>query len=659
MSCLPSPLRTFFAMLIGTAACAPLAAQVPVSQPATPRPPVGRADDNAVTAAEDAFGSTVGRESIGIYSNFQVRGFTPATAQNLRIEGLYFNNQSFLSQRLIRSSTVRVALSALGYPFPAPTGIVDYRLRKPGDQRVVSVVSGLADYAAPFVEVDALVPLTERLGVVAGASVGHEEYFDGADATYIRAAVVPRWRPTDAIEIVPFASYTVGLGEETVPTLVTTGTFAPPEVARRRYFGPRWARKDSASGTSGVLAKLRIGDNLALAAGGFHSFSSVRRNFADVYLIAADGTASERVIADPAQYREAFSGEVRASRSVPDGDRLHIVHASFRARERRNRFGGSAPAIMTGETRPLGTPSPIVEPPSFAYREQNRDRLDQFTGGLAYEGRWKGVGELILGVQRTQFEKRAVLAGGTRSAIQDSLWLYNAAVAVTPTSRLSLYAGYTRGLEESGIAPDNAANRLEVLPPIRTSQRELGLRYQTASGIRATAGLFDVRKPYFSNDPDNRFRELGEVRHRGAELSVAGSPVKGLSVIAGAVLMQPRVRGQEVDAGIVGERPIGQAGTILRGNVDYALPFAKGWSLNAAVGHTGDRAVSRDNALIVASYSVVDLGARYAFRLSDSPAQFRIAVSNVMNSYFFDIYGANAFGITDGRRVAAYLSVDL
>ena len=350
---------------------------------------------------------------------------------------------------------------------------------------------------------------------------------------------------------------------------------------------------------------------------------------------------------------------MRASRSIPDGDRLHIVHASFRARERRNRFGGSAPAIVTGEARPLGTPSPLSEPARFAYREQNRDRLDQLTGGLAYEGRWKGVGELILGVQRTRFEKRAVLAGGVESAIEDSLWLYNAAVAVTPTSRLSLYAGYTRGLEGSGTAPDNAANRLEVLPPIRTSQRELGLRYQLAPSIRPTAGLFDVRKPYFSNDPDNRFRELGEVRHRGAELSLAGSPLKGLSVIGGAVLMQPRVRGQEVEAGIVGDRPIGQAGTILRGNVDYALPFAKAWSVNAAVGHTGSRAVSRDNALIVAPYTAIDLAARYGFRLSDNPAQFRVAVSNVTNSYFFDIYGANAFGITDGRRIAAYLSVDL
>ncbi|GGI80661.1 TonB-dependent receptor [Polymorphobacter multimanifer] len=630
----------------------------PLLRPVPTTSGTGRSGENAVTAAEDAFGFTIGREAIGIYSSRQVRGFSPSTAQNLRIEGLYFDNQAFVSQRLVQGSTVRVGFSALGYPFPAPTGIVDFGLRKPGNQRIVSVVGGLADYAAPFVEVDALIPFTEHLGVAAGISAAHEQYFDGANAVYLRAAISPRWQPVEGVEIIPFVSITRGLGEETVPTLVTTGNFAPPEVRRRRYFGPDWASKDSANGTSGLVAKVRVGDNLALAFGGFHSFVALDENFADIFVIGADAGAVERVIADPAQYREAFSGEFRASRSFPDGNRLHIVHASLRARERRNRYGGTAPAIVAA-ARPLGEKSPLAQPAVHEFGIQNRDRLDQVAGGVAYEGRWKGVGELILGVQRTRFEKRAALASGAESAIEDELWLYNAAIAVTPTERMSFYVGFTRGLEESGIAPDNAANRLEVLPPIRTRQVDLGIRYRLGDSLRFTAGLFDVRKPYFSNDPQNRFRQLGEVRHRGAELSLSGTPVKGLNLIVGAVLMAPRVTGVEVDAGVVGTRPVGQAGTILRGNLDYVLPFAPGWSVNAGVNHSGSRAASRDNMLIVDAYTIVDLGARYQFKLGTSPAQFRLALSNVADTYYFDINGANAFGITDGRRLSAYLSVDL
>ena len=60
-----------------------------------------RADDNAVTAAEDAFGATIGNESIGIYSARRVRGFSPVEAGNVRIEGLYMDRQGTLPPRLV------------------------------------------------------------------------------------------------------------------------------------------------------------------------------------------------------------------------------------------------------------------------------------------------------------------------------------------------------------------------------------------------------------------------------------------------------------------------------------------------------------------------------------------------------------------------------
>ena len=39
-----------------------------------------RADENAVTAADDAFGTKVGSQSIGLYDSEHVRGFSPRAA---------------------------------------------------------------------------------------------------------------------------------------------------------------------------------------------------------------------------------------------------------------------------------------------------------------------------------------------------------------------------------------------------------------------------------------------------------------------------------------------------------------------------------------------------------------------------------------------------
>src|SRR3954447_6573988 len=82
-----------------------------------------RSDENAVTQAEDAFGFSVGRESLGIYNAGNARGFSPSAAGNLRIEGLYYDQQSGIPDTLLDSTSIKVGLSAQGYPFAAPSGI--------------------------------------------------------------------------------------------------------------------------------------------------------------------------------------------------------------------------------------------------------------------------------------------------------------------------------------------------------------------------------------------------------------------------------------------------------------------------------------------------------------------------------------------------------
>src|SRR4051812_14595775 len=83
-----------------------------------------RVEDNAVTAADDAFGTSVGTQAIGLYDAEGVRGFSPKDAGNLRIEGLYFDQQTFEANRcLVAGQSVRVGLAAQAFDFPAPTGI--------------------------------------------------------------------------------------------------------------------------------------------------------------------------------------------------------------------------------------------------------------------------------------------------------------------------------------------------------------------------------------------------------------------------------------------------------------------------------------------------------------------------------------------------------
>jgi len=116
----------------------------------------------------------------------------------------------------------------------------------------------------------------------------------------------------------------------------------------------------------------------------------------------------------------------------------------------------------------------------------------QWTAGIANEGRWQGVGELSIGVQKTNYRKRIGLPDRDPVSTEASPFLFNVTAAAEITPRLIAYAGYVTGLEESGIAPDNAANRNEALPAIKTSQRHAGLRYAITPDFKLVAGVFDV-----------------------------------------------------------------------------------------------------------------------------------------------------------------------
>ena len=63
-----------------------LAGLLTASAMAVPPTWAQRTDDNAVSSADDAFGSSIGDEEVGIYSPYRARGFSPVDAGNVRID---------------------------------------------------------------------------------------------------------------------------------------------------------------------------------------------------------------------------------------------------------------------------------------------------------------------------------------------------------------------------------------------------------------------------------------------------------------------------------------------------------------------------------------------------------------------------------------------
>jgi iron complex outermembrane receptor protein len=615
-----------------------------------------RAGENAVTSAEDAFGSSIGRETIGLYSSGSVRGFSANAAGNARIEGLYFDPVWQPNARMRRSLTIRVGLSAQGYPFPAPTGIVDYALRRPGDAPSGSFYASADTYGSLVTEIDAVVPITDTLSVAGGGGLYRNSFYNDTEGKQHIEGVTALWRPTPAIEIQPFWGRSDIYDDEFGPNFIPAGSFLPPRVARRRFLGPEQPKYRSTAVIYGGLARFDFGPNWQLRAGLFRTFFDDRRTGANLMLdLQPDGSARQLFILDPPSRLASTSGELRLTRRFEDGPRLHQVHLNIRGRDRRRRYSGSA-LIDLGATR-IDRPVPPLLPP-FTFSEQTIDEVRQWTGGIAYEGRWRNVGELSFSLQRTDYRKSVARPGLPLVSTESSPWLYSLAAAAYLTDRIALYAGYTRGLEESGVAPNSAVNRNEALPAILTNQRDAGIRWTIRPGLRLVAGLFDVRKPYFELDAASRFTLLGDVRHQGVELSLSGQLTPRLSVVAGGVLLRPRVTGEGVTLGRVGPHPVGQPTRTLRLNADWRPLWLPGLSLDFGIVHAGRRPSTRDNLVSLPARTLVDVGGRYAFRLARNNASLRLAVSNLTNVYGFDLRGSGAYDLIPGRVASASLAVD-
>ncbi len=600
-----------------------------------------KTDNNAVTAAEDAFGKSVGDQSIGIYSDTSVRGFSPIDAGNVRIEGLYFDLQGNVNSRLVTGSTVRVGISAQGYNFPAPTGVIDYDLAKPGDKLLTSVQLTKTPWKGFSAELDVQIPLIAgKLGIAAGVDRFHQGTQFGTVNDNVSTAVALHYAPRPGIEITPFWSHTRDWGDEALPIIYTRGLTLPKRAPRNNFTGQSWAVYNGVQSNYGVVARADP-FGLDVRLGVFHSQYRIESDVADLeFGTKADGTvARRRFVFSGGDTGESTSGELRVGKTFTEGTRRHVFTASVRARQQDRNYGGEDFVDFFNSRSDV----PVrYDRPAFTIGAKSRDRVTQRTFGLSYEGKWLNVGELTLGIQKTRYKKSVV----------DSPVLVSAAGAVYVTPRLAAYAGYTRGLEEAPVAPSNAINFQQAPPAIRTEQKDAGLRWKIGDSVTAVAGVFDVSKPYFNTTDDNLlFRRLGDVRHRGIEFSIAGKVAPGLSMVLGNLLIDQKLSD--------GQRPIGATArkTIL--SLNYRLPKNPALSFDYYFDSTSSRTANATGSLRIPSRALVNLGMRYRLKISDRPVLVRALVSNITNTFGWNVSESGGFTPNGTRRFTLSISADI
>src|SRR5215813_7867346 len=305
-----------------------------------------RANENAVTAAAVAFGTVVGSQTIGLYSPTNARGFSPTQAGNLRIEGLYFDQQSQQSNPYLFSGyDMRVGIAAQSYAFPSPSGIADYTLRAPGDRLLASTVliRGPLDIASA--EIDAQLPVVNdmlSIGLIAAAERGFD--YNYALISNRRAvSLLLRFRPGSGTEVMPFVGYIHNTEWKEAPLVFADGTHPLPLFDEQHLPTQSWTNWRWNQLTAGVIARVSMANGWSLRAGLFRSTDENYRNFNPLFLEPMpNGIADQVMDVAPGRIATSYSGDLRVTRTKANGNHRRELTFAVRGRHVERNFGGDS-----------------------------------------------------------------------------------------------------------------------------------------------------------------------------------------------------------------------------------------------------------------------------------------------------------------------------
>ena len=614
------------------------------------------ASDNVIIVAEDAFGLTLGTETIGLYDQNQVRGFSPQIAGNARIDGLYFDQQAPLSNRTLEGSTIRVGISALGYPFPAPTGIVDYDLRHAGDKPALTAVADLGPFNSRGLDLDGQLPIAAlNLRVPVGVSYRINAGLPDYTQQIVSVGVAPQWTPTQGLALRAFWDWQ-RISRDRVAPLFFMGTSSLPPQTPASYLGQDWATGKSFHENYGATAKAELGPRWSLRAGIFRSVNDSPIGYADLFAnTQPSGTSDHQLIGYPDQRTSSTSGDVQLVGRFGEGVWRHEVVLSLRGRDVLARYDGADVQDIGTALIGLGVQVPR---PNFTYGPLTRDDNQLWAAGVAYHGRWAQLGEFSAGIERVDYLKSVTLPGDATVRRTDEPWRFYGIIAINLLKGADLYAGYTQGVEDSGVAPSDAANRGEILPATLTWQVDAGLKYAVTPSVKLIAGVFDVHKPYFNLGAANYYVDLGSQNHRGYEFSIAGEIVPDLNVVAGLEVLNAQVAASPSASVPVGPLSVGQNKHLAQINLDYRFQWWHAVSVDATFYSYGRRPANLDNSVSLPSTQSVDVGARYRFAMFQAPATLRFLIQNVGNVYSWALTDSAGFSPAPRRSAQIYLTAD-
>jgi len=225
------------------------------------------------------------------------------------------------------------------------------------------------------------------------------------------------------------------------------------------------------------------------------------------------------------------SGKLRAGKT--EHDLTLAVDRAWRAREAA-KSGGTVYNLGTGNIY-----TGIINQhtaPTTAYEEAMNNKTS-IKGISLVDTITINKWDVLLGVHHHSANVKAynLSTGRVSSSVDSSATTPTVALTYRPTKDTSVYVSHAEYFDVGSVVGASYKNRGEILPPAKTKQNEIGVKYANKD-VLYTLAFFDITQANnieVMRGADKYQLQDGEERHRGVELGVTGKIAPKWSLAAG------------------------------------------------------------------------------------------------------------------------------
>jgi len=593
---------------------------------------------------------------VGWYQDFQIRGFPLDLASGIKINGLSAAGEQLIALENKDAVEFLHGVDADEVGVASGGGLVNYVTKRPAGVRILNLATDQRGTFYADLDLGGFWGAQQQFGIrtnLAGENM--RSYVHGANGTREFGGVAADWKINASTYLKGDFDYQHVVQRSVGGYQLLGGTTVPVDVSPDVMLGyQQWAKPNTYDDfnasvrldhnisnrwrffVAGDYSHTLLDDNIAWPYGCYYA-ASCASGSTPPYFFSPTGDYDVYDYRSPGELRINDQFEALLQGQVKTGPVTHDVAIGTSLQRRSVNLPAAEYTYVGTENiyQPEQTLLPSTDQPGPVTLAEDTHQY-----------------ALIL-ADHIRLPKRIdMTVGGQYDALHDFLypsktvWLPQYSLSYRPIPEVLLYGNYSVALSLGLQAPFWATvNPSAFLAPFFTRQAEAGIKYQPGSRILLTAAVFRMRAPFFypkvsENDGSIDFIGDGHETHRGLELSAQGKVKEWLRITGSATLLSAVSSGSSTPE-FNGKQVIDVPRFRTSWFADIDIPFITGLHLLPGWSYTGPKEATRDDAVSVPGYNLLNIGARYTPRGEWKRVTFRLFADNVLNKRYWKDTGAS------------------